>query len=468
MSKLYNIISSMALTAVLLLIFAVASGVATFIENDYGTETAKALVYNAKWFEAVMVLLAVSLTANIIKQKLYTREKIGSFLMHSSFIVILIGAGLTRYFGYEGIMHIREGETTNQMLSTEAFIKLTAIANGRSDSAEQKVIIAKNSKQELDIALQNNGKTYSAKLKEIIPNAVKQIEEVKGGKPMISLVIAAEGVAPSQKLLEAGEKVASDGVRFEIADNGSIVEGEEPSVKFFVKESKIYFIANKDVEYMTMADRQTGKYAKNEINELTTGKLFNIEGVSFVPRYVTLSGAVKLMPSPSKMKGQSFDSALIFDITDGKETKSLTVMGQPQAFGQESSIAFGDTNVSISYGSKLLNLPISIKLNDFILSRYPGSMSPSSYESNVTVTEDKKSYEYEIYMNHTLDANGYRFFQSSYDTDEKGTVLSVSKDPGKLPTYLGYIMMAIGMGWLLFDKNGSFRKLAKTLEVQKT
>lgn len=468
MSKLYNIISSMALTAILLLIFAVASGVATFIENDYGTETAKAIVYNAKWFEAVMVLLAVSLTANIIKQKLYTREKIGSFLMHSSFIVILIGAGLTRYFGYEGIMHIREGETTNQMLSTEAFIKLTAIANGRSDSAEQKVIIAKNSKQELAIALQNNGKTYSAKLKEIIPNAVKQIEEVKGGKPMISLVIAAEGVAPSQKLLEAGEKVASDGVKFEIADNGSIVESEEPAVKFFVKESKIYFIANKDVEYMTMSDRQTGKYAKNEINELTTGKLFNIEGVSFVPRYVTLSGAVKLMPSPSKMKGQSFDSALIFDVTDGKETKSLTVMGQPQALGQESSIAFGDTNVSISYGSKLLNLPISIKLNDFILSRYPGSMSPSSYESNVTVTEDKKSYEYEIYMNHTLDANGYRFFQSSYDTDEKGTVLSVSKDPGKLPTYLGYIMMALGMGWLLFDKNGRFRKLAKTLEVQKT
>ncbi len=468
MSKLFNIISSMAIAAVLLLIFAVASGVATFIENDYGTETAKALVYNSKWFEAVMILLAVSLAANIIKQKLYKKEKMASFLMHSSFIVILIGAGVTRYFGYEGIMHIREGETTNQMISTEPFVKMTAIAKGKSDSVEQNFVMTKNSKQELSVAVQNNGKTYSAKLKEVIPNAVKQIEEVKGGKPMISLVIAAEGMAPSQKLLEAGEKVAADGIKFEITENGALINGDEPAVNFFVKDSKIYFISNKDIEFMTMSDRQSGKYAKNEINELTTGKLFNIEGVSFVPRYITLSGAVKLMPSPSKMKGQSFDSALIFDITDGKETKSLTVMGQAQALGQEASMTLGDANVSISYGSKLLSLPISIKLNDFILSRYPGSMSPSSYESNVTVTEDKKSYDYEIYMNHTLDANGYRFFQSSYDTDEKGTILSVSKDPGKLPTYFGYIIMAIGMGWLLFDKNGRFRKLSKTLEIQKT
>ena len=34
------------------LLFFVAIGYATFIENDFGTQTAKALVYNATWFEA--------------------------------------------------------------------------------------------------------------------------------------------------------------------------------------------------------------------------------------------------------------------------------------------------------------------------------------------------------------------------------------------------------------------------------
>ncbi len=467
MSKFFNFISSMAFNAVLLLIFAVAAGVATFIENDFGSETAKALVYNAKWFEALMALLAIGLSANIIKQKLYRKEKIGSFLMHFSFIVILIGAGLTRYFGYEGIMHIREGETTNQIISTDAYIKVVAASKDSNATLEKKVLFAKNTKPDFAVEIANGGKTYKLKLKEIIPNAIKQIEEIKGGKPMISLVVAAEGVAPSQKLLELNKPVMADGIKFEIAENGQIIEGNEPFVKFFVKDSKIYFISNKDVEYMTMADRQTGKYAKNEINELEKGRLFNIDGISFVPRYTTISGAVKLASAPSKMKGQSFDSALIFDVSSDKETKTITVMGQPQALGVETVASFEDANISVSYGSKLMTLPLSLRLNDFVLARYPGSMSPSSYESNVTVMQDNKSFDYRIYMNHTLDASGFRFFQSSYDADEKGTILSVSKDPGKLPTYLGYILMAIGMGWLLVDKNSRFRKLNKTLEIQK-
>ena len=50
MKKIANILFSTRLTGVLLLTFAAAMGIATFIENDYGTQTAKALVYNAWWF----------------------------------------------------------------------------------------------------------------------------------------------------------------------------------------------------------------------------------------------------------------------------------------------------------------------------------------------------------------------------------------------------------------------------------
>lgn len=69
-------------------------------------------------------------------------------------------------------------------------------------------------------------------------------------------------------------------------------------------------------------------------------------------------------------------------------------------------------------------------------------------------------------MNHVLDYEGYRFFQSSYDTDEKGTILSVNKDPGKIPTYLGYAMLILGALWLLLDKNGRFLKLSRFLKSQ--
>ncbi len=43
-------------------------------------------------------------------------------------------------------------------------------------------------------------------------------------------------------------------------------------------------------------------------------------------------------------------------------------------------------------------------------------------------------------MNNILSSGGYRFYQSSYDPDELGTVLSVNHDRwGTSVTYLGYI-----------------------------
>ena len=54
--KLLSGLLSMRLMAFLILLFFVAIGYATFIENDFGTQTAKALVYNATWFEIIIVV----------------------------------------------------------------------------------------------------------------------------------------------------------------------------------------------------------------------------------------------------------------------------------------------------------------------------------------------------------------------------------------------------------------------------
>lgn len=466
MQRILNFLTSMGLASILMLIFAAAAGIATFIENDYGTDTARALVYNARWFEAVMVLLAISLFINIIKQKLYQKPKLASGLIHASFIIILIGAGLTRYFGYEGVMHIREGETENRMLSTDTYLNISAVSKTAKANIEEKVLFAKNKEQEYSKSIAVNGKTYDIKLKEIIPNAVKQIVEVPNGKPMISLMVVGKDETPTQKLLENNTTSNLFGVNFEMGE-GAAIESKGPAIRFFVKDSKIFFVSNQDVGYMTMAEKQEGNFTKNEAVEFQKSRLYSIGDVNFVPKYIITSGAVKLMPAPKKMKGQSFDDALIFDVKSKNETKTLTVMGQKQSLGEAASVALDDTNISISYGAKTIQLPVALKLNNFILSRYPGSMSPSSYESNVTVTENGKSFDYRIYMNHILDSDGYRFFQSSYDMDEKGTILSVSKDPGKIPTYIGYLLMGISMIWLLMDKNSRFRRLNEVLEKQK-
>mgnify|MGYP003658132999 CR=1 FL=1 len=122
MKKLLNFLYSTRLMAVLFFLFATAMAIATFIENDYGTQTSKALIYNAWWFEAIMIFFVINFFGNIFRYKLYKKEKWPVLMFHAAFLLVLIGAGITRYYGYEGIMLIKEGETTNKFLSETTYL----------------------------------------------------------------------------------------------------------------------------------------------------------------------------------------------------------------------------------------------------------------------------------------------------------------------------------------------------------
>src|SRR5690606_18141126 len=103
--------------------------------------------------------------------------------------------------------------------------------------------------------------------------------------------------------------------------------------------------------------------------------------------------------------------------------------------------------------------------NEFQLERYPGSESPSSYASEVMVIDGDTKIPFRIYMNNVLDYGGYRFYQASYDTDEKGTLLAVNHDVlGTATTYIGYFLLMIGMFFTLFGKSTRFTIISKKLK----
>ena len=62
--------------------------------------------------------------------------------------------------------------------------------------------------------------------------------------------------------------------------------------------------------------------------------------------------------------------------------------------------------IRTSKGVTTHNLPFDVELTDFILTRYPGSSSPSSYESKVNVYVDGQKRQERIYMNNVLDLKG--------------------------------------------------------------
>jgi len=113
-----------------------------------------------------------------------------------------------------------------------------------------------------------------------------------------------------------------------------------------------------------------------------------------------------------------------------------------------------------------LELGFAIKLDKFVMRKYPGSMQPSSYDSYVTVIDKKhnKTFPYHIYMNHILVYGGYRFYQASYDMDEQGSIISVNHDPGMWITYIGYALLAIGFFWSMIYSKSRFRLTVKKLK----
>ena len=68
--NLSNVLFSFRTTLILLAILAMGAGYATFIENDFGTSTARVLVYNNIWYETVLVLTTINLIGIIFKFKI--------------------------------------------------------------------------------------------------------------------------------------------------------------------------------------------------------------------------------------------------------------------------------------------------------------------------------------------------------------------------------------------------------------
>ena len=115
------------------------------------------------------------------------------------------------------------------------------------------------------------------------------------------------------------------------------------------------------------------------------------------------------------------------------------------------------------------SLPFSVTLDDFRLKRYPGSHSPMSYESDLVIKKENEApLQATVRMNKVIEVDGYRLFQSSFDPDEQGTVLSVSYDrPGMQITYIGYFLLFAGFVLTLFSKKSRFGRLRRELGEMK-
>ena len=112
---------------------------------------------------------------------------------------------------------------------------------------------------------------------------------------------------------------------------------------------------------------------------------------------------------------------------------------------------------------ELFPLPFTLRLDSFRVQCYPGTDAPEDYISYVRLSVPSGGERATtVSMNRILTCEGYRFYQSSYDPDGRGSWLSVNHDPwGIGVTYAGYALLGLSMLWVLLGRSGEFRRLLR-------
>ena len=459
-NRLLNFLSSMKFAAILLFAFAFSIGYATFIENDFGTRAAKALIFNSWWLEVILILLCLSLILSVIKNNMFCWSKITILVYHLAFIIILIGAGTTRYFGTEGMMHIREGRMENSFVSDDLYLQIKVDDKTLQYEYNKRLFLSPISNNNFSIPIDFLENDISIEYADFIPNVKDSLfDNIAGGIPIMHLVVPGNNGMQSVFLLEGEQKI--------IANNTFTLNNpQEKAINLFYNDS-LMLVANFDIESMSMLDRSTATLSKNKRNNLTTKKLYSAENLQFVVKEIHAKAKIVSTSKFLKMENGAED-ALIVNVNCNGISKQIELIGGSGYVSPKNKFALEGLNFTLSYGAKYLQTPFYVKLKDFQVERYSGSMSPSSFASEVSVIDGDKEIDYKIFMNNVLNYKGYRLFQSSYDKDEKGTILSVNHDWwGTLLTYVGYGLLFLGIVLTFFSYNTRFRILSMKLKLIK-
>ncbi|MEL6592521.1 MAG: cytochrome c biogenesis protein ResB, partial [Bacteroidota bacterium] len=443
-----------------ILLFAIAIGAATFIENDFGTSAAQKVIYQTWWFESLLFLFGASIVYNIFKFRMIPQKKWSLLMFHSAIIVILIGAGVTRYFGYEGMMHIREGTSNDRFLSREMYLSFE-VDNGAEEFAfaEQVLFASLGSNDWQESYLLGNDE-IKVEVKDFIPNPKPVLYESLDGKPTVQMVIAgAQG--REEYFLQAGDRKRIRGGFFNFTP-----ERLANAINIWYRNDSLLIQSDRTMSQIVMASQQKDTLRGSAYHPLRLRSLYNDGQNNFVFADFKASGNARIESTERKDKNESVN-AVVLQVSANGQSEEVFLYGRKGAPGKPQQIQLGGLQVQAAYGAQEIELPFAIGLYDFEMERYPGTNSPASYASEVQLIDSRSNHkeDFRIYMNNILNYEGYRFFQSSYDQDEKGTYLSVNHDAwGTWISYLGYALLTLGMILTLISKRTRFHQVNKQLK----
>ena len=274
--KIANFLFSTKLTAVLFIVFAIAMAVGTFLDSPFfdnptdksPTPYTRTLIYNTWWFETIMVFFVINFVGNISRYRLLRKEKWSILILHVSWILIILGAAVTRYIGYEGMMAIREGETESQFRSQKTYISGRILGdyeiNGQLQQLPimEEVDFSSRLNNEFERTYNYGGTQVNFKLKKFILGAEKDVVPDDNGENYLKIVEAGADGNPHNHFLKEGEVSSMHNVLI------SLNKEQQGAINIYDTEEGLFIKSPFDGEFMTMATGQTGSLVKDSLQPL--------------------------------------------------------------------------------------------------------------------------------------------------------------------------------------------------------
>lgn len=356
---------------------------------------------------------------------MFSEKKIPSLIFHASFLCILIGAGLTRYWGFEGTMHIREGGSSDVVRTDRSFIWMGTVDDKQMYSNELYKYISELAFMN-DFTLKLPFKNEVAKLSymDYLVDARQVFKEDKNAKPLMAVMLSKPGQAGQQLILQKGQIYKIDGVNVSFLAKDLI----KPYVNI---DENLQLSSDMPLKYLAMSDGKSGVLpALAKVNAKLT-RLYNIKDFSMVIRHVSmhakedlkgldLKGDAHFLSFVKNSLARSLRSSLIslfgdpnnwtgmlkplkaFALSDEYKPPiipanavnvlklKLSFKGKDEEFflvkeARPVRLKIDGQNFFIKWGPNMEKIPFKITLDRFELKRYSGSNSPSSYASYVSV-----------------------------------------------------------------------------------
>lgn len=218
----FKYLSSIKLAVPLMLVFAAALSWGTIVESKYNADMAKLMVYNAWWFQFLLILLWINIFCATISRIPFKVHHTGFVITHIGLLTLLIGGVITGSFGIDGQLRVVEGQTNNIVILPDLVLEVASMSNQSSQVYDLK--------RSLSVIDENGFSSLNSKVADrfqvlqYIPFAksTNAYTEASNGEPAIEFHIKSQFFDVKEWLHIAERPFLQMGpaeIRFKAADN---------------------------------------------------------------------------------------------------------------------------------------------------------------------------------------------------------------------------------------------------------